>query len=274
MNAAPGRVRRAGVVAAARAFLARDLRVEFSYRVPFFLEIAGIAFTVLIQYFVAKLVIPGLVPGGYFTFVLIGVAMSVFMASGISLLAVKVREEQLQGTLEALIGSGLPLGSLAVGLAVFPMLSAVWTAAIYLAVGAVFGAETVPGADWSLALAALVLGAVSFVGIGLVGIALVLVFRRAAAATGWLVAVLALAGGEYFPADVLPGWFASLAQLSPYTQALHVARAALLEEGTWAEEGARMLLLASMAVAAVAFGLGALILGLRYARRAGTLAQY
>ena len=101
-----------------------------------------------------------------------------------------------------------------------------------------------------------------------------LIFRRAAAATGWLDAVLSLAGGELFPTTLLPTWFRVLAGLSPFTQALRLIRVSLLEGGGWAEGTSTLIVLSIMAVGYGAVGIGALILAMRHARRTGSLGQY
>jgi ABC-2 type transport system permease protein len=268
------RRRRASVRDAFAAFLRRDLRVAISYKIPFILEIAAIAFTVLTYIFVSKLISPGRVPGGYFAFVLIGLTVSGFLGAGVYQLGSNLRQEQIQGTLEALLASGVPIGGLAGGMAAYPFVSALWSSVIYVIVGAIAGARAEPGANWLLALTALGVGAISFVAIGLVGAALVLIFRRAAAATGWLVAVLSLAGGELFPTTLLPGWFRVLADLSPYTQTLRLIRTALLEGGGWADGASTLVILALMALGYGAIGVTALALGLRHGRRTGSLGQY
>jgi ABC-2 type transport system permease protein len=276
MSAAQSSVlpRRATIGDAIAAFFRRDLRVAISYKIPFFLEIVSIAFTVLAFVFVSKLVSPGRVPGGYFAFVLIGLTIAGFLTAGVQELGSNLRQEQVQGTLEALIASGVPIPGLAAGLAVYALVAAVWSAVVFLAVGGIAGARAEAGANWPLAMVALATGSVSFVAIGLVGAALVLLFRRAAAATGWLVAVLGLAGGELFPTSLLPPWFRTLAELSPYTWTLRVIRAGLLQSKGWVEAIPTLLVLASMAIVYGLVGLGALILGLRRARNTGSLGQY
>jgi ABC-2 type transport system permease protein len=268
------RRRRASVRDAFAAFLRRDLRVALSYKIPFILEIAAIFFTVLTYIFVSKLISPGRVPGGYFAFVLIGLTVSGFLGAGVYQLGSNLRNEQIQGTLEALLASGVPIGGLAGGMAAYPFVSALWSAVIYVVVGALAGARAEPGANWLLALTALGIGAISFVAIGLVGAALVLIFRRAAAATGWLVAEMSLAGGELFPTALLPGWFRALANVSPYTQTLRLIRSAVLEAGGWADGASTLVVLAVMALGYGGIGIGALALGLRHARRTGSLGQY
>jgi ABC-2 type transport system permease protein len=268
------RVERASSRDAFAAFLRRDLRVAVSYKAPFAFEILGIAFTVLTYIFVSRLIGPDRVPGGYFAFVLIGLTVSGFLGAGVHQLGANLRQDQVQGTLEALLASGVALGGLAVGMAAYPFVSALWSSAIYVTVGALAGARAAPEANWLLALAALGIGSISFVAIGLVGAALVLVFRRAAAATGWLIVVLSLAGGELFPTTFLPGWLRALAELSPYTQVLRLIRSALLEGSGWAAAVPTLLVLAVMAVGYGAAGVGALTLAMRHARRTGSLGQY
>jgi ABC-2 type transport system permease protein len=267
-------LRRASVRDAFAAFLRRDVRVAISYKAPFAFEVAGIAFTVLTYIFVSRLIAPGRVPGGYFAFVLIGLTVSGFLGAGVYQLAANLRQDQVQGTLEALLASGMPLGGLAAGMAAYPFVSALWSSAIYVIVGGLAGARAESGANWLLALTALGIGSISFVSIGLVGAALVLIFRRAAAATGWLVVVLSLAGGELFPTRLLPAWFRVLADLSPFTQALRLIRTALLEGGGWADGASTLIVLSVMAIGYGAVGIGALILAMRHARRAGSLGQY
>lgn len=271
---APAHEPRVSTWAAMGAFFRRDVRVALSYKVPFMLEIVAIGFTVVTYTFLAKIVSPGSVPGGYFAFVLLGLTVSSFLGAGISVLGANLRQEQVQGTLEALLASGIPVRGLAAGMASYPVIEAMWTAVIYVAVGILAGARAEAGANWPLALVAVVIGSLSFVGLGLVGAALVLVFRRAAAATGWLLAVMSLAGGEFFPPSLLPGWFRALAQFSPFTQALRITREAVLAAAGWEDEGARLAALLGMAVFYVSLGIWALALGLRHARRTGSLSGY
>ena len=61
--------------------------------------------------------------------------MSAFLRAGISVVGANLRDEQVQGTLEALLACGLPVRSLALGMAAYPMASAVVSAVVYLVVG-------------------------------------------------------------------------------------------------------------------------------------------
>ena len=266
-------IERGRVRGAVRAFAIRDLRVALSYKIPFVLEIIGSAFAILTVWFVAKLIGTDLVPGGYFSFVVAGLVVSSFVDAGVSTLGGNLREGQLTGTLEATLSSGARPVALAAGMAVYPMVSAVFAAVVYAVMAALLGAE-IAGANWALALAAISVGSISFAGLGLVGAAIVLVVRRAAGAVGWLVAVLALGAGEFFPPDLLPGWVRAIAALSPFTWCLRLVRDAMLRGAGWSEGWRPLAVLLAMAVIFAALGLLALAEALRHARRRGTLGQY
>ena len=258
---------------AARAFLVRDLRVGLSYKLPFFLQIVAALLGLLTTWFIAKIVDAGQVPGGYFAFVVLGLLVATFVDAGITMIGGSLREEQLLGTLEATLSSGVPTGALAIGMLSYPMISAVFEAVVYAVLAFALGARA-PGANWSLASAALILGALAFTGLGLVGAALVLVLQRAAGAVAWMVAFLGLAAGEFFPPGLMPGWLRAVALLSPFTWCLRMIRSAVLEGSAWSGQWRGLLVLAAMAAVWIALGGAALAAGLRAARRRGTLGGY
>ena len=256
------------------AFLRRDLRVALSYRFPFFLQVLAIAFTVVTFAFVAELVPPGEVPGGYFTFAITGIIVASFLTAATTTLGGSLQEEQSRGTLEAVIASGVPVAGLAIGFAAFPIVNAAVSSVAYVLVAALIGWDAVASANWSLAGVALLLGTISFAGVGFVGAALVLVFRRAGAVTGWLVALALFLGGELFPLSLLPGWLQAISWLSPFTLTLSLIRDALLEQRAWGESWGALAGVSVAAIAYVTLGLVALAAGLRHAKRVGTLGGY
>jgi ABC-2 type transport system permease protein len=256
-----------------RAFLLRDVQVAWSYSFPFVLEVAAAGFTILTYSFVARLVPAGAVPKGYFSFVVAGLVGAAFLQAAVSVLAGNVRQEQVQGTLEVILSHGLPVPVLAAATATYPLLAAAVRAAVYVALAAAFGARA-PGANWGLGVAAMAVGSVSFAGIGLVGAALVLVLRRALAATGWLISMLALAAGVLFPTRLLPGWVRSVAEVSPFTLTLRLARGAVLEGGSWGDAWPSLGILGVEAVGWGLVGIGALWLSLARLRHTGDAGLY
>jgi ABC-2 type transport system permease protein len=256
-----------------RAFLRRDFRLERSYRLAFVSEIATVVFSIITFSLVAKLVNPGQVPGGYFSFATIGLALSTFLQVGVVVVATNLRQDQVMGTLEAVVATGTAVRALAAGIVSYPFLTAAIRGAAFGGIAFAFGART-DHANWPLAVIAMVLGAISFAGIGLAGAALVLIFRQAVAATGWLLSVMTLAAGVLFPLRLFPGWATWIANISPFTRTLKLARGALLQGTGWAESAGVLAVLVLMAAAFAAAGFAFMAGGLAWAKRSGTLAQY
>jgi ABC-2 type transport system permease protein len=159
------------------------------------------------------------------------------------------------------------------GAAAGPLVFAVPQVVVLAIVASLFGVE-LPDANWGLAAAALAIGVVAFVGVGLVGAASVLALRRAEALVGWLVVALTFLGGEFFPRELLPRWLEALAALSPFTWALDLVRAALLEGEGWGEAAGELAVLAALSVATVAAGVAASAWAIGFARRRGSLGLY
>ena len=93
----------------AAAFIKRDFITEVSYKSAFLMSITGIFFATLTFFFIAKLFGKAAAPllqeygGEYFPFVLIGIAFSTFLSTGLGSSATAIRQEQMLGTLEAML---------------------------------------------------------------------------------------------------------------------------------------------------------------------------
>jgi ABC-2 type transport system permease protein len=129
-------------------------------------------------------------------------------------------------------------------------------------------------ANANLAGAALMMlsGSLSFIGVGIVGSILPLLFpERGSQMTHVIIAILLLVSGVYYPVEVLPEILQKMAVFSPATYVLDGARLALLEgTGTldlWPYIWPTLI----MGVVAVPTGLWVFGLAERYAKRAGKL---
>ena len=257
-----------------RAFLIRDWRLAISHRVPFVLEAVGVTFALLEVSFIGQIIEPDRVPGGYFSFVVTGLVLTGLLAAGIVTMAGSVRQEQVQGTLEVLVSTGLGLGRLIGGLAAYPYVAAIVRSAFLLALAAILGAGAATDANWPLAFTGLALASISFVALGAIASAVVVSFRQAAGVAGWLLTMLVFAAGVGFPIDLLPPWLQSLSELSPLTQGLKVVRGAVLEGSSWGSQAGALLALVVSGAALGLAGWGATRWAVARALRRGTLAQY
>jgi ABC-2 type transport system permease protein len=260
-------------ISAALAFVRRDFQVARSYRVPFLLDFAGALFIVVEFYFLAEIVPESASTGDYLGFVVTGLVVTTFLVSTASVITSGVRQEQLQGTLEITLSTGTSLPTLALGLAAYPLMAGAVRSTIYAVLAAALGAR-VPGANWGLAIAAMIVGSISFVSIGLGAVGLVLIFRQAAGAVGWLLGAATLLAGVVFPLELLPGWLRFLSGLSAATWALQTTRAAVLDGATWADGAPALVLLLAMGVVYALLAMMTLRWAMRSARRSGGLSQY
>jgi hypothetical protein len=96
------------------AFIRRDWAIAWSYRFPFVLDIFQTLSSLLLVYFLAKLVKGNTSLGvgggtsGYFGFVVIGLAVLQVLTVALTSFASKLRTDQTTGTLEAVLATPTP----------------------------------------------------------------------------------------------------------------------------------------------------------------------
>jgi len=115
-------------------------------------------------------------------------------------------------------------------------------------------------------------GSLSFIGVGIVGSILPLLFpERGSQMTHVIIAILLLVSGVYYPVEVLPEILQRMAVFSPATYVLDGTRLALLEGTGTLELWPYIWPTLIMGVVAVPTGLWVFGLAERYAKRAGKL---
>ena len=115
-------------------------------------------------------------------------------------------------------------------------------------------------------------GSLSFIGVGVMGSVLPLLFpERGSQMTHVIIAVFLLVSGVYYPVDVLPGFLQKLAVYSPATYVLDGTRKALLEGAPTMQLWQYIWPTLLMGVVAIPLGLWVFGLAERYAKRTGKL---
>jgi ABC-2 type transport system permease protein len=266
------------LLASGQAFMAvmrRDLHVYLSYRTRLVSQLLTSLFSLTLFYYVSRLVrLRGFSsPSVYFAFVVVGLALVSVMYSCF-LIPEYVRQELVAGTFDRLVLS--PFGAVrgVIAMSVFPLILSFVMAVFTIAIGCVvFGLHlhwpTVP-----LALPAIMLALLAFLPFGLLFAALTLVIKQGNVGTSWLIALMALTGGVYFPISVLPSWLAEVSRLQPFTPATGVLRHLLVDSP---QAGALAPALAKLAAfAAVLLPLSILILAraIRLGQRRATILEY
>jgi len=121
-------------------------------------------------------------------------------------------------------------------------------------------------------LAMLLAGSLSFIGVGVMGSVLPLLFpERGSQMTHVIIAVLLLVSGVYYPVEVLPAFLQEMAVYSPATYVLDGTRQALLEGTATLQLWQYIWPTLLMGILSIPAGLWVFGLAERYAKRTGKL---
>jgi ABC-2 type transport system permease protein len=202
------------------AIVRRDYQLARSYRLAFAMDLL-FGFANLILYFFISRTFTGVgrtaelhgAPS-YFAFALVGIVITVVMVAASTSLGLRIREEQLMGTLEALVVQPLNSLELAVGLVGFPFLFAMLRALAYLGIAWAWLDVDLARADWGGVAFVFLSAGLALTSLGIALGAFVFVIKRGDALASLAVFALGLISGALFPISVLPGWLEPLAKVS------------------------------------------------------------
>ena len=163
------------------------------------------------------------------TYLLIGTLVWRFLASIFNNISEMIAWERWEGTIEYTFMAPVHRFNQMIGQTIFAILySLIFTVIIGVVVAAFFDLDF-GNADFTAATIILLVGSLSFVGIGLVASILPLLYpERGAQMTNIVQAFFLLVSGIYYPISVLPEWLQVLARISPATYVLEGMRSALL----------------------------------------------
>jgi ABC-2 type transport system permease protein len=262
------------------AFLRRDLLVAWSYKGRFISDWLGIGLQVILFYLVGRMVDPSHLPsfGGhrstYLEFVSVGIALGAFVQLGLGRVAYAVRQEQLIGTLEALLLTPTAPATIQIGSVVYDLLYIPIRTAAFLGItAAAFGLHFHAGGIAPALV--LLLSFIPFVwGLGVFSAATTLTFKRGGSGTAFVMTILTIGSGAYFPLSLLPHWLATVAAYNPMATAVTGIRAAIIGTAGWNVFGLAQILLLPVSLAVLTFGVGAFKVAIRREQARGTLAMY
>jgi ABC-2 type transport system permease protein len=266
-----------GAIPASRAFLAvmrRDLRIYLSYRTRLASQALTVVFSLTLFYYVSRLVnVSGFSHEAYFGFVVVGLALVTVMYSCFSIPEL-IRQELIAGTFDRLLLS--PFGAVrsVIAMTLFPMAYSFVIAAITLGAGcALYGLHL----HWStvpLSLPVMILVLLAFLPFGLLFAALTLLVKQGNVGTSWVIALLSIVGGLYFPVTLLPHWVQVASKLQPFTAATDVLRHLLVGNSIGGAPGPALLKLAAFAVVLLPASIVLLASAIRTGQRRGTIIEY
>lgn len=262
------------------AFLKKDFLEESSYKLAFILNIFGVLVSILSYFFIDKLfgrkISVELEEFGvnYFAYVLLGMALFSYIGVGLGSFSSRIRSEQVQGTLEAVLLTPTKISTILVSLAIWNLILATFDLLIYISLGAFLFQIDFSKTNFLSASIVLILTIASFSALGILSAGFILVFKRGNPAS-WIISSLeGLVGGVYFPVSVLPGWLQVLARFFPITYAIRAIELAVYQGYSLIQLTREITFLVIFTLLLLPLSLKVFKYSLKKARRDGSLGQY
>ena len=259
------------------AFIRRDFLSMISYRLAFLLQVMGMFFSIAAFYFLTKMMDPraeglnGIPP---FEYLLVGLAFLSYFSTALYAFAAKIRQEQMMGTLEAMLVSPTPTSIVIFASATWDFTWGAFRIFLYLLIARLaFGLELHVASLAALALG-VVLTLLSSAGIGILSASFILYFKRGDPINFLLSGATTFLGSVFFPVEQLPGWIQGFSKLVPLFWSLRVVRGALLQGKSLGDLRTELLVLAGLTLVLLPMGLWASRFAIRKAKREGTLTHY
>ncbi len=257
------------------ALTRRDLAIELSYHFQLYMRFATVLITVLIYFFLSRLIGNAeeldRYGGVYFRFVLIGVVVMGFAQAFVTSLARSVQNAQADGTLEILLSTPTPLSTLMLGSLGVPTLLAALEAAVLLVLGWLLVGLTLPPGGMLLAAVLLLLTVGTFAAVGILSAAVIVLTKRGDPFSNLALQASMLLAGAIFPIAVMPEWMQAISHLIPAFYGLRGIREVLLAGSGLSEVIGDLVALAAFNVILVPLSLLILTKAIGLARVTGTL---
>lgn len=262
------------------AFVKKDFLIESSYKLAFIFRIFGVFTSVLTFFFIDKLfghrIVGHLEQFGvnYFSYVLLSMAFFSYVGVGLGSFSSRIRLEQMQGTLEAILLTPTKISTILFSMALWNLLFATLDMAIYISLGIFLFKISFANVNVLSTIVILFLTIISFSGLGILSASFIMVFKRGNP-VGWIINSLeGLIGGVYFPITVMPAWLQFLAKFFPITYAIRAIELAVYQGHTLNQLSKEIgfLLLFSLLLLPLSFA--SFKFALTKARRHGSLVQY
>ena len=262
------------------ALLKKDFLIETSYKLAFVFNIFAVVGTLLTYFFIDKLfgsrVTQHLEEFGvnYFSYVLLSMAFFSYIGVGLGSFSGRIRSEQIQGTLEAILLSPTKISIILVGFGLWNLIFATLDVCIYIGLGIFLFNINFTNANISSAIVILILTIISFSSLGIISASFVMVFKRGNP-VGWLMNTLqGLLGGVYFPVTVMPQFLQFSAKFFPITYAVRAIELAVYKGYTLDQLKNECGFLLAFSLVLIPLSFTFFKYALRKARLQGSLIQY
>lgn len=184
-----------------------------------------------------------------------------------------VQQELIAGNFERMLVSPLGPAGGAVALAAFPIAYATVFAGVMLMLAAALFGLPIHVAGIPAATLVAGLAGVAFASIGIVFVGGLLAFKSAAGPV-WVISVLSLLGGVYFPIALFPGWIRWASDVQPLTPTVDLLRHLLIGTAAIQPVWLEFAKLAGFALLLLPVATALLWQAIKISRRRGTIMEY
>jgi ABC-2 type transport system permease protein len=259
------------------AFIRRDFLSMVSYRLAFFMHLGGIFLSLAVFYYMTRMMNPaaeGLEGIAPYEFLLIGLTFATYFSTALYAFASRVRNEQMMGTLEAMLVSPTRTHVVVFGSAVWDFTYGAFRMLLYLGLAALVFGVRLNVNSWTALFLGVVLTLLSSAGVGILSASFIIYFKRGDPINFVLSGASTLLGEAFFPVEQLPEWARGLSKFVPLAWSLEVVRGSLLKGKTLEELSTALWVLLGYTAVLLPVGLWASRFAIRKAKREGSLIQY
>lgn len=262
------------------AFFKRDFKIALSYRLQyatqgFSIILTAFSFFLLSEMFsgnqISKLEPYG---GDYFSFVLIGIALTDYFVISTNSFATEIRSSQIAGTLESLLVTPTSILTILLSSYAYKLLSTCFRLFFYILVGVFFFNMHLQLPNVLALSIAFLLTLLPFFGLGLVSASFIIVFKQGNPIGGLMAMSSGLLGGVMYPVTVLPEWLKPFSAILPITHGLEAIRQVLLNGAGIVAIRNQLLILSILSILSLATGVFSIYYGLKIAKKEGSLLHY
>ena len=208
------------------AFIKKDFLIESSYKLAFLLNIFAILISILTYFFIDRLfghrMVSHLEEFGvnYFSYVLLSMAFFSYIGVGLGSFSSRIRQEQMQGTLEAIILTPTKISTILISLVFWNLCFATFNMAVYILFGILLFKINLDNINLLSTAVISLLTITSFASIGILSASFIIVLKRGNPISWFINTMQGLIGGVYFPITVMPGWLQLLTKFFPIAYAI------------------------------------------------------
>jgi len=265
------------------AFVVRDTRVWWTYKLWVTLDVTGTVTFVATYYLVSMIVSSeqvaqaGYTLGGYFSFAMIGIAFQQYVFFAVQGISESIREEQWHGTMESILASATSFRLFLFGESAFRFIIASYFLLGSLVTGLALGAQIHLDAAIlasTVLLTALLVG--SHVCVGIMSAGVIMKIKQGDPVVWAFSWMTQLVSGVFYPLGLLPWYLRWIGLAFPLTPALDGIRRCLQGGETLLSSAVLTDALSLVVFTAVAFPIAFWVFKLGYnsSRSDGSLSQY